>query len=213
MVDAARDTKRRIMTTSGRLFQRVGYTGTGLKRIAAEAEAPFGSIYHFFPGGKQQLASEVVHAEGRMYRDLVVEVLSQADDPTRAMDVAFTAAAGRLLETDSRGRLPDRTLALEVASTNEPLRRATAEVFTDWIDTGVEWLRRWGYPEPVARRLAIGFIGALEGAFVLARALRSTEPLEAAKAGMLVAMAAESQSASASTSAPRSAPTDARGEP
>jgi AcrR family transcriptional regulator len=141
MVDAARDTKRRIMTTSGRLFQRVRYTGTGLKRIAAEAEAAF-AIYHFFPGGQQQLASEVVHAERRMYRyrDLVVEVLSQADDPTRAMDVAFTAAAVRLVETDFADACP------------------------------------------------------------------------IAKAGMLAAMAAESQPASASTSAPRSAPTDARGE-
>ncbi|WP_455410071.1 TetR/AcrR family transcriptional regulator [Streptomyces hiroshimensis] len=36
------------------LFRRNGYSGTGLKRIAAEADAPFGSIYHFFPGGKQR---------------------------------------------------------------------------------------------------------------------------------------------------------------
>ena len=191
MVDAARDTKARIMATSGQLFQRVGYTGTGLKRIAAEAEAPFGSIYHFFPGGKQQLASEVVRAEGRMYRDLVIEVLSQADDPARAMEIAFGAAAARLVETDFADACPIATLALEVASTNEPLRLATAEVFTDWIDTGAGWFRRWGYPEPAARRLAIGFIGALEGAFVLARALRSTEPLEAAKAMMLAAVMAE----------------------
>jgi AcrR family transcriptional regulator len=44
-------TKERIVGTTGELFRRQGYTGTGLKQIVAEAAAPFGSIYHFFPGG------------------------------------------------------------------------------------------------------------------------------------------------------------------
>ncbi|WP_406135094.1 TetR family transcriptional regulator [Streptomyces sp. NBC_01089] len=35
------------------LFRRHGYSAADLKRIAAEADAPFGSIHHFFPGGKQ----------------------------------------------------------------------------------------------------------------------------------------------------------------
>jgi len=42
------DTKTRIVVKSGELFRRHGYVGTGLKQIAAEAAAPFGSIYHFF---------------------------------------------------------------------------------------------------------------------------------------------------------------------
>jgi|SRR5579884_3078633 len=186
------DTKARILATSGELFQRHGYAGTGLKRIAAAARAPFGSIYHFFPGGKQQLAAEVIRAEGAGYRDLVTAILDQAGSAEQAMELAFAAAADRLVETDFADACPIATLALEVASTNEPLREATAEVFTDWIEAGAARFQRWGFPAPAARRLAIGFLNALEGAFVLARALRDTEPLEAAGALMRAAVRAQS---------------------
>ena len=43
-------TRERIVTSSAELFRRQGYTGTGMKQIVAEARAPFGSLYHFFPG-------------------------------------------------------------------------------------------------------------------------------------------------------------------
>ncbi len=44
-------TKERILDSTAELFRRQGYAGTGMKQIAAEAAAPFGSVYHFFPGG------------------------------------------------------------------------------------------------------------------------------------------------------------------
>jgi AcrR family transcriptional regulator len=184
------DTKTRILTKTGELFRRNGYVGTGLKQIATEADAPFGSIYHFFPGGKQQLAAEVIRAAGRMYQARVAEVLNQGTDPARAMEVAFAEAAQLLIETDFADACPIATIALEVASTNEPLRQVTADVFTEWIDAGIEWFVRSGYPRPVARELSIAFLNALEGAFVLARALRSTEPLEVAGATMSAAVSA-----------------------
>ena len=85
-----------------------------------------------------------------------------------------------LVETDYADACPIATVALEVASTNETLRQATAEVFTDWIEVGGRHLEQRGVPPEAARGLIIGFITSLEGAFVLARSLRSTEPLEVA---------------------------------
>ncbi|SIN49629.1 HTH-type transcriptional regulator YxaF [Mycobacteroides abscessus subsp. abscessus] len=63
------DTRDRIVAATCELFRRQGMTGTGLKQIAQSAGAPFGSIYHFFPGGKAQLADEAIRAAGAMYRD------------------------------------------------------------------------------------------------------------------------------------------------
>jgi hypothetical protein len=74
-----------------------------------------------------------------------------------------------------------------VASTNDHLRQATADVFTDWLDRGTALFLRHGLDEPAARRIAISLVAALEGAFVLARALRSTEPLYAAGAAVATA--------------------------
>jgi hypothetical protein len=97
-------------------------------------------------------------------------------------------------ETDYADARPIATVALEVASTNEPLRQATADVFESWIACGTERFTAAGLPEEPARELAINMIGALEGAFVLSRALRTTEPLEAAARAMSAAVRAASES-------------------
>ena len=46
-------TRDRILYATAELFRRQGYAGTGLKQVVAEAQAPFGSLYHHFPGGKR----------------------------------------------------------------------------------------------------------------------------------------------------------------
>jgi len=71
-------TKDRILDSSAELFRRQGFTGTGVKQIAAEASAPFGSLYHFFPGGKEQLGEEVVRWSGQMYLQLFATIASEA---------------------------------------------------------------------------------------------------------------------------------------
>jgi len=83
-------------------------------------------------------------------------------------------------EVEGTDACPIATVALDVASTNEPLRRATAEVFEGWISGAARRFAAAGVPDAEARGLAISVLAALEGAFVLARALRSTEPVEVA---------------------------------
>ena len=184
-------TKDRILGTSAELFRRQGYNGTGLKQIVAAANAPFGSLYHFFPSGKEQLGEEVIRWSGNVYLELIAAVCDPAPDVVTAIGDFFTGAAEHLRETDYADACPIATIALEVASTDETLRAATADVFTDWIDAGARRLAGTGLHEDVRRRLIIGIITSLEGAFVLCRALRSTEPLEAASRTVLHAARTE----------------------
>lgn len=173
-------TKERILDTTVELFRRYGYTGTGLKQIVANANAPFGSVYHFFPGGKAQLGEEVIHRSGQMYLELVLGVLDAAPDPITGVDDIFAGAAAVLRETDYVDACPIATVALEVASSNDRLRQATAEVFESWIVGAAGRLAAVGVPEDQARTLAFVIVELLEGAFVLSRAVRNTEALEAA---------------------------------
>lgn len=176
----ATDTRERILDASGTLFQRQGFTGTGIKQILAAADAPFSSLYHFFPGGKDQLGAESIVAAGDMYRRLVEAVFDAAPDAVTGIADCFAGAAETLLATDYADACPIATVALEVASTNEPLRLATAEVFESWLASGTERFVAAGLSEEAARGVAISMIALLEGAFVLSRALRSTEPMAAA---------------------------------
>jgi AcrR family transcriptional regulator len=191
-------TKDRILERSAELFRRQGYAGTGVKQIVAEASAPFGSLYHFFPGGKQQLGEEVIRRSGALYGELIDAFFIPGSDAESATRAFFAAAGETLRETDYADACPIATVALEVSSTSEPLRLACAEVFDGWIDAAAEHLVAGGLAHDVARELAISMLASLEGAFVLARALRSTEPVEVAGEAAAASVRAALESAPAS---------------
>jgi AcrR family transcriptional regulator len=173
-------TRQRIVEAGADLLRVKGYTGTGVKEIVAAAQAPFGSLYHHFPGGKEQLGEEVIRWSGAMYGRLGPEVFGQAPDVVTGVRMFFAGAAENLEETGWTDACPIATVALEVASTSEPLRLATADVFTSWIDGLTVTFAAAGLDGARARELAIAMIAGLEGAFVLARAWRSREPLHVA---------------------------------
>jgi AcrR family transcriptional regulator len=183
-------TRQRIVDTSAELFRRQGYAATGVKQIVTDAQAPFGSLYHFFPGGKEELGAEAIRVSGAIYALLIPAVFDPAPDPATAVLDFFDGAAAHLVETDYADACPIATIALEISSSSETLREACAEVFESWIAAGTPRFQAAGIDEAKARDLTIAMLAALEGAFVLARALRSTEPLRVAGALAAGAVAA-----------------------
>lgn len=178
MTSATRD---RILDSTAELFRRQGYVGTGMKQIAAEASAPFGSVYHFFPGGKEELGAEVIRTSGRMYMQLFVAVIAEfPEDLLGAVGGFFSGAAETLRDTDYADACPIATVALEVASTNETLRVATADVFGEWMDGAGAYFESFGIPGVRARELAFSMLSLMEGAFIFSRSMRTTEPMEIA---------------------------------
>jgi AcrR family transcriptional regulator len=184
------ETREKILDASGELFRRQGYTGTGVKQILAEAGAPFGSLYHFFPGGKAALGAETVRRSGFLYGLLLGEYIPPEVELLDGVRAFFAAAARDLAESDYADACPIATVALEVSSTNEEMRLACAEVFDAWIEGGTWRFELAGIDRPRARELVIQMLAGLEGAFVLARALRSPEPVLAAGAASEAAVGA-----------------------
>jgi AcrR family transcriptional regulator len=174
------NTRERIVGAGAELFRLQGYSATGVKQIVEAAQAPFGSLYHFFPGGKEQLGAEAIRVSGALYELLIPAVIDAAPDLLSGVRAFFAAATEHLRDTDYEDACPIATVALEVSSSSETMRQACAQVFESWIVQGAARHARAGLSEEKARELTIGMLAALEGAFVLARALRSTEPLEIA---------------------------------
>jgi AcrR family transcriptional regulator len=173
------NTRERILDASEQLFRRQGLAGTGIKQILDEAGAPFGSLYHHFPGGKDELAAEAMRRAGAHYAEIVAAELLAGPDIAENVRTAFRAAGRTLVETDYADACPIETVALEVASTNERLRLAIAEVFESWLAGLTALLVQAGMKKKPARRLASVILSALEGAFVFARTARSTHALDA----------------------------------
>jgi AcrR family transcriptional regulator len=172
-------TRDRIITATGELFRRQGYNGTSLKQVTRAAEAPMGSLFHFFPGGKEELADAVLRTGGAVYRKLYEAIADAATDPGSAVTDFFDGAAAVLEETGYLDACPIGTVALEVASTNDRLRQATADVFASWVAAAAERFRAAGLTERRASDLATALVAGVEGGFMLSRAARSPEPMRA----------------------------------
>lgn len=180
---AEQTTRDRLVGATADLFRLGGYHATSVKAIVERAEAPFGSMYHHFPGGKEELGAAAITTSGLAYGDLIDLFFGDdGADLVEATEAFFAAAAWNLTETDFADACPIATVALEVASTNEDLRRATSGVFDDWVARASARFVQHGIPPDEAPRLARTVIMLLEGAFLLCRAGRTTVPMADAQA-------------------------------
>ena len=176
----ARSTRESILTAAAELMRRKGYGAVGMKDIAEASGAPIGSLYHHFRGGKVQIVREALVNAGFAYALLIPSIADGYTDLGAAIEGLFAQAAEDMSATGFANMCPVASIAAEVADTVEELRETSAGVFTGWVDGGTAYFHARGLDEPRARELTLALIGALEGAFVLARTLRSTEPLLAA---------------------------------
>lgn len=173
-------TQDRIIVATNELFRRHGYNGTSLKLISEASGATIGSIYHFFPGGKEALAVAVIETTGAVYRRLFESIAAEASDPAGAYRDMFVGAAQVLEETDFIDPCPIGTVAREAANTSEALRVAAEEAFRSWIEAARDHLCAAGVSPTEAEELAGLFVATLEGTFVLSRAQRNTDLLKSA---------------------------------
>jgi TetR/AcrR family transcriptional regulator, lmrAB and yxaGH operons repressor len=172
------ETKDRLLRAGEKLFRAQGYSGTGLKQLAKEARAPWSSMYHFFPNGKEQLAEEVVRYAGELYAQMIRRSFVAYPDPVEAINAMFAAEAKILRASGFRNGCPIASVALDVASTTEKIRKPCADVFASWVSAMAEGITRSGVPEDTALDLASYVLASLEGAIILSRTSRSVRPLE-----------------------------------
>lgn len=176
----ARSTKEAILTAASELMRRKGYGAVGVKEIVAASGAPIGSLYHHFRAGKLQVAREALIDAGAAYALLIPAIVDHHTDLGDAVGAIFTQAAEDMRTTGFANMCPVASVAAEVADTVEPLREACATVFDSWFDAGTAYFTGRGLAADAAREVTIALVGALEGAFLLARTLRDPEPLLAA---------------------------------
>jgi AcrR family transcriptional regulator len=173
----AADTRSRIVTATNELFRLKGYTATTLAEISAAAEAPVGSIYHFFPGGKVELTEAVVVETGEVYRELLALFLAEASSPGEAVEAFFVAAAETLETSGFLDPCPIGGVGREVASVDDRLRGAVGRVFDSWVRTLGAELAAIGITPDRGEAVARSVIALLEGGFVFARVERDADML------------------------------------
>lgn len=178
-------TKERIVEATSALFMERGYSASGLKQISLASAAPIGSLYHHFPGGKAELAAATLRRSGRAYQALVEAVLDSEDDVVEAVRACFAGAAETLRASGYADACPIATVALEVASSDDELRRVAQEIFDEWLGALARRFEGAGIEARPARELATTFLACLEGGFLLCRVAKDAASMDVLSAAVV----------------------------
>ena len=162
--DAARGTRERIVLSASRLLQRQGFDGTGIKQIAKEAGASLGSLYHFFPGGKQELATEAIARMGDEFATSLGATLRSEEDAGAAVAACAHLLAGHLRDAERIDDCGFVSIALGIVGRAPDVRAAIGRAVQSWQDLVAEKLRGAGISADDAQDLASTVLATLEGA-------------------------------------------------
>jgi TetR/AcrR family transcriptional repressor of lmrAB and yxaGH operons len=169
--------REQILETACQLMEMQGYHATGLNQILAESDAPKGSLYYYFPEGKEGLAVEAVARTSQGIAANIEQVMSAVPNPTTAIHNFIFALAEAVERSGFRAGGPITAIALESASTNDRLREACRDAYRLWQATFAAKLRDGGYESERAESLAALIVAALEGAIILSRSEHDVRPL------------------------------------
>jgi TetR/AcrR family transcriptional repressor of lmrAB and yxaGH operons len=170
-------TRERFVIMTARLMSRRGYAAVGLNEIVDKSGAPKGSLYHFFPKGKEQLAAAAVDWAAERFLHTLAEAIDTAGSAADAVGALAAQIALWMEESGCKDGSPLTIVAVETGAFVEPLRLACQRGYQAWADALADQLRRDGKPAKEASDLALWAVASLEGAIVLARTQHSAEPL------------------------------------
>lgn len=174
----ATTTRQQILEKTAELLELQGYHATGLNQIVKESEAPRGSLYYYFPDGKEELASEAILTMGRMVCKNVARRLAAHDSPVEAVYRLALDTAEHVVRTKGCGGAPLALTTLEAPATGERLREACRLSYQNLREPFAQKLIEGGAGPERAASLAMTIVAAFEGAIILCRAEQSAKPMQ-----------------------------------
>ena len=169
----ASNTRTRMIETTARLIQARGLHGVSLSEILRESDAPRGSLYFHFPGGKESLVLEAMRAGIREASAILKECLTGSDTPADGVRSFFDAAAGEMTDSGYLFGCPVAPIILDAPESGSELAAECRAAFEDWTKQYREALIRFGVAAGRAERLARTIVASLEGALIMARGERN----------------------------------------
>ncbi len=169
--------KENLVQTAMRLFRRQGYASTGLQQILAESGAPRGSLYHYFPQGKEALGEAAVHTASALIGDMLRELAARHRAPRAFLRAYCKVMAGWMEDSGFGSGCPIATTLLETTPQSPSITAAGVRAIDGWIEIIAGVLADDGVERGEARTRAQLIIAAMEGALIVARVRRSTRPI------------------------------------
>ncbi|MDR1358257.1 MAG: TetR/AcrR family transcriptional regulator [Coriobacteriales bacterium] len=173
------DTKSRIIETAFVLFQSYGYHAVGVNQIIEDSHTPKGSLYYHFPGGKEEIALEVLQRAERLVTENITISMAQHKNAADAFDNLLRKLKKNIFS--EQGHFSVTLLALETAHVSEQLRQASVQALDAWIALYEQKLLEAGYGQARARTLAIAIETHIDGSINMAIIFEDPKYLDRAR--------------------------------
>ena len=176
MAKAESGARERMIVSTALLVRERGARATSLDAVLEHSGAPRGSVYHHFPGGREQLLREATDYAG----EYVARRLDRTatEDPLRAVDTMLDEYRESLLASDFRAGCPVVAVAVETAEEGPDLREHVVAAFDRWRQIFARGFAASGIDVVRSDELALLVVSGFEGALIVSRAYRDLAPLE-----------------------------------
>ncbi len=170
-------TRELIIRAACTLLEKQGYPATSLDEIVKESGSPKGSLYYYFPDGKEQIVSEAVLYAGAILVERMRSELAKYDNPIQSLYEYILRLAGKVEEKNFSPGNPLTIVAVESVGSSERISQACREVYVQIEAVLREKLLCCGLSESEAAEQACLTLAGLEGGIILSRVHRTADPL------------------------------------
>jgi TetR/AcrR family transcriptional repressor of lmrAB and yxaGH operons len=169
--------REQILQTTCDLLEKQGYHGTGLNEIVKQSGAPKGSLYYYFPEGKEQITAEAVLQSGRVVSERIQSGLAAGGSAPKAIHDFILLIAENVERSGFAAGSPLTAVAMETATQSERINLACREAYEMLQAAFREKLLESGFPKTKAEELATFVVASVEGGIILSRVSHTADPL------------------------------------
>ena len=162
------------------VFRVYGYEGASLSRIAEATGLQRASLYHRFPGGKEEMAQAVLQRADRWLKHHVLTPLSGPGSPVHRV----RRMAERLHEFYMGGSASCLLDTLSLDTEDETLQRHVRSSMKTWLNALTEIAKESGFAPKAARERSEDTLARIEGALVLGRITGNLLPFQRVLRGL-----------------------------
>lgn len=172
--------KADVIPMIAEVFRELGFEGASMSKITARTRLSKGSLYYFFPGGKDEMAAEILAHIDQWFISNLFEPLER-NEPRAAIEHMWR-------EVDAYFQSGGRICLIGAFALDETRDRFAATIrqyFERWIEAFGAAVVRTGASVEAARKLAEEVVGGIQGGLILSRALNDKTVFDRMLTGMM----------------------------
>lgn len=170
-------TRDQILQTTCALLEKQGFHGTGLNEIVKESGAPKGSLYYYFPDGKEQITAEALLQSGQATAERIRNGLAASTSASKAIHDFILLIAENVERSGFAAGSPLTAVAMETATKSDRINQACREAYGMLRAAFQENLLEWGFTKTKADELSTFVTASIEGGIILSRTYHTADPL------------------------------------